>query len=100
MTIGTNDDKSGYSISGAKTTLDALNDVAVSDILTTQMSEAYAADGTAPTLAQMQFMIWSALSEFSIASTTITCKKLDGASTAMTYTLDDATDPTSRTRAS
>ncbi len=72
----------------------------VADILTTQMTEAYAADGTAPTFAQMQFMLWSALSEFAISGTTLTCKKLDGSTAAMTFTLDDATNPTSRTRAS
>lgn len=62
-------------------------------------SEGYAADGAVPTLAQMLFMIWSGLVEFSISGTTLTCKKLDGSTTAMTFTLDDATSPTSRTRA-
>jgi len=33
VTVGTNDDKTGYSISGTKTTLDALNDVAATDIV-------------------------------------------------------------------
>lgn len=32
-TVGTNDDKAGYSISGTKTTLDSLNDVAATDIV-------------------------------------------------------------------
>lgn len=73
--------------------------VSVSDVLTTQMTEAYAADGTSPTLAQALFNIQQTLGDFSITGTTITVKKLDGATTAMTYTLDDATTPTSRTRA-
>jgi hypothetical protein len=81
----------------------ALNDPTTADIatavLTTQMTEAYAADGTAPTLAQCQFMVWSGLSEFAISGTTITAKKLDGSTTAMTFTLDDGSNPTSRTRA-
>lgn len=34
VTVGTNDDKTGYSISGAKTTLDALNDVSTADVNT------------------------------------------------------------------
>ena len=34
LTIGTNNDKTGYSIAGAKTTLDALNDIAASAIVT------------------------------------------------------------------
>ena len=33
VTVGTNNDKAGYSISGTKTTLDALNDVAATDIV-------------------------------------------------------------------
>ncbi len=66
---------------------------------TTALTEAYAADGATFTPAQAMYMIWSALSEFSISSTTITSKKLDGSTTAMTHTLDDASTPTSRTRA-
>ena len=34
VTVGTNNDKTGYSISGTKTTLDALNDIAATDIVT------------------------------------------------------------------
>ena len=71
----------------------------ISQIFTTQMTEAYAADGTAPTLAQAIFNLQQTLGDFSISGTTITVKKLDGSTTAMTYTLDDATTPTSRTRA-
>lgn len=73
-------------------------DVATS-VLTTQMTESYAADGTAPTLAQSQFLISQALTEFAISGTTITVKQLDGTTAAATYTLDSDTTPTSRTRA-
>lgn len=62
------------------------------------LTEGYAADGVAPTLEQMLFQLWSALAEFSISGTTVTAKKLDGSTTAMTFTLNDATNPTSRTR--
>ncbi len=78
--------------------LDAILDNAAA-LMTTQLTEAYAADGTAFTPAEALFMIHSALTEFSISGTTITCKQLDGTTTAMTYTLDDGTNPTSRTRA-
>jgi len=78
--------------------INTLNDVSVSDVLTTQMTEAYAADGTAPTLAQAIFLIQQTIGDFSIAGTTLTAKRLDGTSTAATYTLDDAANPTSRTR--
>ncbi|NIP53939.1 MAG: hypothetical protein GWN00_12515, partial [Aliifodinibius sp.] len=33
VTVGTNSDKTGYSISGTKTTLDALNDITVANII-------------------------------------------------------------------
>ena len=68
------------------------------DVTTSLGSESYAADGAVPTLAEALFMILQALDEFSISGTTITVKKLDGSTTAMTFTLDDADNPTSRTR--
>jgi hypothetical protein len=71
----------------------------VTALLTTQMVESYAADGTAPTLAQALFLIQQTIGDFSITGTTLTAKKLDGSTTAATYTLDSATTPTSRTRA-
>lgn len=72
--------------------------VEVVKLLITQMTESYAADGTAPTLAQSLMLVQQSLHEFSIAGTTRTVKKLDGAATAATFTLDDATNPTSTTR--
>jgi hypothetical protein len=77
---------------------DALTEI-FNKITQTALTEGYATDGATATLEQMLYMLWSALAEFSIASTTITCKKLDGSTTALTFTLDDATNPTSRTRA-
>jgi len=73
-------------------------DEAVTGLLTTQMAEAYAADGVAPTMAQALFLIQQTIGDFAIAGTTITTKRLDGSSTAATYTIDDDTNPTSRTR--
>ena len=67
---------------------------------TTAATESYASDGAAATPAQLLYMILCAVSEFSVSSTTITGKKVDGSTTAMTWTLDDASSPTSRTRAS
>jgi hypothetical protein len=77
----------------------ALNNITVNDVLTTQMTESYAADGTAPTLAQAIFLSMQNLQDFSFAGTTQTVKRIDGSTTAATYTLDDATAPTSKTRA-
>jgi len=53
-----------------------------------------------PTLAQMQFMLLSALTQFGIIATTLTTRRLDGTTAAMTYTLDSAANPTTRVRAS
>ena len=78
----------------------ALNDISVTDILTTQMTESYASDGSAPTLAQALMLIQQSLGDFSITGTTVTVKEVDGTTTAATFTLDDGTNPTSTTRAS
>jgi len=70
-------------------------------VLTTAMTESYAADGVAPTLAQSLFMLLGKNYEFAIAGDTLTVKKLDGSTSAMTFTLAPAGGPyTSITRAS
>ena len=77
----------------------AETDTAALTAWTTALTESYAADNVAPTPAQALFLIQQAVTEFAIASTTLTVKKLDGTTTAATYTLDSASAPTSRTRA-
>ena len=67
---------------------------------TVAMTEGYAADGATATPSQMMYMLWSLMAEKSISSTTLTAKKLDGTTSAMVFTLSDATSPTSITRAS
>lgn len=64
------------------------------------LTESYAADAAAGTLPQLLYMILAVLTEASVSSTTLTAKKLDGSTTAGTFTLNDATSPTSITRAS
>lgn len=71
----------------------------VADIRTTAITEAYAADGAAPTPDQALMQILQFLTERSISATTLTVKKLDGSTSAMTFTLNDSVDPTSITRA-
>lgn len=78
----------------------AATQASVNALWTTAIAEAYAADGAAPTPAQALCMILQLLAEKSVSGTTMTVKKLDGATTAMTFTLNDATAPTSITRAS
>lgn len=68
-------------------------------ILTEQLIESYAADGASPTVAQALMMILQHHQQKSVSGTTVTIKKLDKSTTASTYTLDSATDPTSITRA-
>lgn len=78
--------------------INALNDVSVTEILTTQMTESYAANGTAPTLAQALFAIHQYLMEFVITGTTYRVRRLDSSTTAFDVTLDDDTNPTGATR--
>lgn len=76
-----------------------LSSTGVADILTTQATQAYRADGAAPTLAQFMCETLAHLGEASISGTTKTLKQFDGSTSAMTFTLDSATTPTSITRA-
>ena len=62
--------------------------------------DSYAADGAQPTIEQALLMIAQFLQERAVSGTTVTVKKPDGSTTAMTFTLDDSTDPTEITRAS
>lgn len=71
-----------------------------SAVLTTQMTESYATVHVVPTLAQAIFEVRGILAESSVAGTTLTTKKIDGATTGKTYTLSSATAPTSITNAS
>jgi hypothetical protein len=71
----------------------------VSQIWTTALTEAYRATGATGTGAQLLYEILANIVEFSISSTTKTVKKLDGSTTAKTYTLNSATTPTSITEA-
>lgn len=97
--IQTDLDNGTDGLGALKTLIDALNDITAASVMTTQMTEAYAALGVAPTPAQLLFEVRAMLLEFAIAGTTLTAKKLDGSTTALTATLDDATSPTSLTRA-
>jgi hypothetical protein len=71
----------------------------VTGLLTTQLTESYAADGATPTLTQALLAIQQFLQERAVAGTTLTVKKLDGSTSAMTFTLNDGTSPTAITRA-
>ena len=84
----------------------ALNDLSAADVnaevvdvlRTDTIPDSYAADGAQPTIAQAILAIQQFLQERAVSGTTVTVIK-PGGGTAMTFTLDDATDPTSITRA-
>ena len=66
-------------------------------VLTTAMTESYRATNAAPTLAQAAFELIAHMGEASISGTLKTLKKIDGSTTAKTFTLDSSTTPTSIT---
>jgi hypothetical protein len=84
-------------ITAAKLASDVATEIA-GGVLTTQMTEAYAANGVAPTLAQSVFAIHQLLMQMSISGTSLTVKKLDNSTTAFVVTLNDATAPTGAAR--
>lgn len=72
----------------------------VVDVLRTDtIPDSVAADGSQPTIAQAIYLALQILTEFAISGTTLTVKKPDGTTTLATFTLNDATTPTSLTRA-
>lgn len=84
---------------GSVTTVSDKTGYALSATGSAALTESYATDGSAATMPQLLYMIWSMLAEKSITTTTLTAKKLDGSTSAMTFTLNDATNPTAITRA-
>jgi len=77
----------------------SLQNVSVAQILTTQMTESYAANGAAPTLAQALFAIHQYLMQFAIAGTMYSVKRLNNNDEAFAVTLNDAESPTAAARA-
>lgn len=74
--------------------------IEIADALTSDIiADSYSVDGAQPTIAQAILEIRQMMMEKSISSTTMTVKKPDGATTAMTFTLDSDTTPTEITRA-
>lgn len=92
---------SGNNISLSKGTgITGFNDLSFADIWTGTLTESYATNGSAMTPAQAMHMIWSDLRSPEQVSTTWTDYRLDNVTAAMTFTLDDATTPTKKTRSS
>jgi hypothetical protein len=105
VTVGTNNDKTGYSLTQSFPSNFASlaitgGGLVSSNDFTTQLTESYRAFGAAPTPAQATFEILAHLTNSGISGTTKTMKKLDRATTAKTATLDSATTPASIVEAS
>ena len=87
-------------LGGMSTGMKAEVNVEAKDVIAIDtIADSYATDGAQPTLVQAVLAIQQHLQEMSISGTTLTIKKPDGSTTAMTFTLDNATTPTSITRA-
>jgi hypothetical protein len=108
VTAGTVSDKTGYALTAAydpaKTASqagDAMALTAAYDFAkgTVAITESYRANGAAPTPVQALCEMLAHLGESAISGTTKTVNKFDHVTAAETFTLDDATNPTSVTRA-
>ena len=69
----------------------------VDDALKATLAEGYRSTGAVGSVRDMLYEIIGHLGESAIVTTTKTVKKIDGSTTAKTYTLDSATTPTSIT---
>jgi hypothetical protein len=73
----------------------------VVDVLTVDVvADSIPADGSRPTIAQAAYLLVQFMTERAVVGTTMTVRKPDGSTALMTFTLNDATSPTSITRAS
>ena len=72
---------------------------AVDEILDDPLTDSVPADGALPTVRQALYMICQFLMERSVSGTTVTVRKVDGSTSLMTLTINDATTPTAITRA-
>ena len=71
----------------------------VQDALEATIADSIPADGSRPSALQALYMIVQFLYESAVSGTTITIYKPDGTTALATLTINDATNPTSKTRA-
>lgn len=83
-----------------QTTTNQIDDLALATAFTTALADSVAADGSRPSVNQALLMITRFLTERSVSGVTMTVKKEDGSTSSMTFTINDANNPTSITRAS
>jgi hypothetical protein len=70
---------------------------ALAALLTTAQTESYRGTNATGSVVQLLYEILQNVTEFSISGTTKTVKKLDGSTTAKTYTLNQSPEPTAIT---
>lgn len=78
--------------------LNNLSSAQVAALLTATVADSVPADGTRPSIASGILMLTRFLMESSVSGTTVTVKKEDGVTSSMTFTINDASAPTSITR--
>lgn len=86
-------------LGGMSTTMKGQINTEVDGAWTTAIADSVSTDGSLPTREQALYLVNQMLTEFAISGTTYTVKKVDGSTTLATFTLSDATNPTSITRA-
>jgi hypothetical protein len=80
-------------------TWDAEVESEVADALEATVADSVPADGTRPSVKQALYILTQFMLERTVSGTTCTVRKPDGSTTLLTLTLNDATTPTSVTRA-
>jgi hypothetical protein len=71
----------------------------VQDALDAIIADSIPADGTRPSIVQALYMLTQFLTESNVSGTTVTVKKVDGSTTLFTLTINDASNPSTITRA-
>jgi hypothetical protein len=95
--LGTADDAILAAIAALNNLSSAQAQTAVTSALTAALTEGYRGTGATGSVRDLLYEIIAHLGESSISSTTKTINKLDGSTTAKTYTLDSSSAPTSIT---
>jgi hypothetical protein len=95
--LATADDATLAAIAALNNLSSAQVTTAVTSALTTALTEGYRGTNATGSVRDLLYELIAHAGEASISSTTKTLKKLDGTTTAKTYTLNDATTPTAIT---
>jgi hypothetical protein len=90
--------KTATDIATQITALNNLSSAQVASLLTATIADSIPADGTRPSIASGILMLTRFIMERSVSGATVTAFKEDGSTASMTFTLNDATTPTSITR--